>query len=655
MRSLPNPSARSDGHDGRLDDAPVTSSPGQVRSVPSRLHTVIVIGAAGAVYFVLACLIYWPVGPLDGSHLAGCACGDPEQQTWFLAWTSFALSHGQNPLLTSYLHAPMGANLAINTSMPLLGLLGMPITLTAGPVATFNLLLRLGLAASGASMFGVLRRYVSWWPAAFGGGLLFAFSPYLANQAYRHLFLIFVPLVPLFIPVLDDWLISRRRSPVRSGLLLGLLAAAQFLISAEILLTSAIMAVIGLAYLALRYRAAVAERIGALLRGVAVAVPVFLVIAGYGIWMLLAGPDRPVGPVHTLSGLTPYHGDLLSPLYPTSHQLIAPAALASIGNRLPTGLTIEAGFYLGFPLLVLLGYLVIRWRRVPLVATMAVVGVAAFILGLGPKLTVNNRTLGVPLPFDIFRHLPVVQNLEAARFSLFIQLAAAIIFAVGLDRVRARGWLPAAAPDASGAPDAPPALDAGPARDGGPAPRGWVRPAVVVAVGLIAMVPLLPNLPLPTEPTNTPSYFSGHGVRELPSGSTALTLPFDLAPQNDPMMWQAASGMRFRILGGDAFVRQPNGRTTWHWQPAGPKVLLQVLRAGRYPSTPPPPMTGAAFAAVRQLLARYHISAVLVDRAARHGAALAELASRALRAPPQRHGRMDVWLNVQRDLGGQPG
>ena len=43
------------------------------------------------------------------------------------------------------------------------------------------------------------------------------------------------------------------------------------------------------------------------------------------------------------------------------------------------------------------------------------------------------------------RRLPVVQNLEAARFSLFIQLAAAIILAVGLDRVRAGGWLPSAA------------------------------------------------------------------------------------------------------------------------------------------------------------------------------------------------------------------
>src|SRR5215469_14496281 len=289
MRSLPNPSARSGDHARELGEVPA-EPPAGARSGSPRLRSVLAIAGAGAVYFVLACLAYWPATPLDGSRLAGCACGDPEQQTWFLAWTSYALTHGHNPFLTSYLHAPMGANLAINTSMPLLGVLGMPVTLLAGPVAAFNLLLRIGIAASGMSMFGVLRRYVSWWPAAFGGGLLFAFSPYLANQAVRHLFLSFVPLVPLFIPIIDDWLISRRRSPVRSGLVLGLVAALQYLISAEVLLTSAIMAVVGLAYLALRYRSAVAERVGVLLRGVAVAVPLFLLLAGYGIWMLLAGP-----------------------------------------------------------------------------------------------------------------------------------------------------------------------------------------------------------------------------------------------------------------------------------------------------------------------------------------------------------------------------
>ena len=128
-------------------------------------------GAAGAVFFVLACLLYWPATPFGTGHLPGCACGDPEQQTWFLAWTSHALTHGLNPFFTNYLNAPKGANLAIDTAMPLLGVLGMPITLLAGPVAAFNLLLKLGLAASGVSMFWVLRRYTSWWPAAFAGGL----------------------------------------------------------------------------------------------------------------------------------------------------------------------------------------------------------------------------------------------------------------------------------------------------------------------------------------------------------------------------------------------------------------------------------------------------------------------------------------------------
>jgi hypothetical protein len=120
-------------------------------------------------------------------------------------------------------------------------------------------------------------------------------------------------------------------------------------------------------------------------------------------------------------------------------------------------------------------------------------------------------------------------------------------------------------------------------------------------------------------------------------------------------MWQAASGMRFRILGGDAFVRKPNGLTTWHWQPAGPKVLLQVLRAGRYPATPPPPMTRQAIDAVRQFITHNHVSVVLVDRATRDGNALAVLMRFVLHAEARPRGRMDVWLNVQRDLRGLPG
>src|SRR5437588_8225321 len=82
-----------------------------------------------ALYLLVACLAFWPAPPLSAARLTSCACSDPAQQTWFVAWTSFALTHGHNPLLTAYLNVPAGANLAINTSMPLLGVLGLPVTL----------------------------------------------------------------------------------------------------------------------------------------------------------------------------------------------------------------------------------------------------------------------------------------------------------------------------------------------------------------------------------------------------------------------------------------------------------------------------------------------------------------------------------------------
>src|SRR5215472_3250716 len=673
---------------------PASSLPGTARSP---LRALAEAGAAGAVYLVLACLLYWPATPFGTGHLPGCACGDPEQQTWFLAWTSHALTHGLNPFFTQYINAPRGANLAIDTAMPLLGVLGTPITLLAGPVATFNLLLKLGLAASGASMFWVLRRYTSWWPAAFAGGLLFAFSPYLAGQAVRHVFLSFVPLVPLFIPLLDDWLVSRRRSPLRSGLLLGLLAALQYLISPEILLTSTIMAVAGLAWLALRHPRAVPERAGALARGLAAALPVFLLIAGYAVWLLIAGPNRPAGPVHILSGLSRYHADLLSPLLPTSHQLLAPGALRAAGDRLPAGSTIESGFYLGLPLLVLLCYFGIRYRRVPLVATATVIGLVAFVLGLGSKLTVSGRGVGIPLPFVVFTHLPIVQNLEPARLSLYVQLAAAVIVAVGLDRARAYGWrregaaagrgqpsvgqgqpspvgfpvpetVPATGkgrgqslvpqPSAAGPSDMPVAGDPGvPGRGEGPPGRasGWVRPAVVAAVGLIALLPLVPQLPIGTYPIHTLRFFASAKVHRVAPGALALTFPFELAPHNDAMMWQAASGMRFRVLGGDVFVPGAGGRSTWHPLPQGPPVLAEVLEAGQYTKTPPPPMTAGAVAAIRRLCAGSHVAAVFVDRKAQYGHLFDLLVHRALRTPGRAEGRLSVWLNVQRDLHRHPG
>lgn len=637
----------------------VTPPPSGASSQRSRLQRAGVAVFTFAFYLLLAFFAFWPVSPLDRAHLPGCACADPAQQTWFLAWTSHALTHGLNPLLTSFLNVPAGANLAIDTSMPLLGVVGMPVTLLAGPVATFNLLLRLGLALSATSMFIVLRRYTNWWPAAFGGGLLFGFSAYMTGQAERHLFLVFVPLVPLLIPLLDDWLVSRRRSPLWSGALVGAVAGLEYLISPEIVLASALVAAVGLAYLALRYRQLARLPVGPLVRGLAVAAVVFAVIAGYTVWLLLAGPGRPAGPLHTLTDLTRYHGDLLAPFVPTSNQAITPAGLAGTGNRLVAGRRVENGFYLGVPLALLLCYLTFRCRRVPLVAATAVAGAVAFVLSLGPTLTADGRVILGVMPFALLEHVALLQDLEAARLSLYLQLAAAVIFGVGLDQVRAHGWRAASRASAIGtsAPGAgTPASGVGtPAPGTGNPAAGTDSPAagagtlarrtlLVALAGLIALAPVVPRLPFHSRPVTTPPLFSSSATRLIPPGAVALTFPYSRAPHNDPMLWQAASGMRFRIIGGDAFVPGPGGSSTWRPDPVGAPVILRVLLAGTA-AYPGPPTDGEAVAAVRQLCATYRVGVVLVDPSAEYGRTVAGLMHRALRARPLKVGQMDVWLH----------
>ena len=104
----------------------------RLREHPRRVAVLQAV-AAGVVYLALACLPYWPVSPFDPTHLVGDRVySDAVQQAWFLQWVAFALGHGQNPLFSTYLNAPAGVNLAVNTSMPLLGFLGWPVTALSG-------------------------------------------------------------------------------------------------------------------------------------------------------------------------------------------------------------------------------------------------------------------------------------------------------------------------------------------------------------------------------------------------------------------------------------------------------------------------------------------------------------------------------------------
>ena len=583
--------------------------------------------AVAASFLILACLVFWPVAPWSNHVIVDCACEDPAQEVWFLHWTSWAVLHGHNPFFTSYLHVPNGANLALNTSFPLLGFLALPVTATAGPLVSYNLLLRLALATSALSMYGVLRRYTRWWPAAYAGGLLYGFSPYMIGHSHRHLFLTFVPLLPLFVPVVDDWLVRLRRGPWTSGILLGLLVAGEFLISPEVAFLAVAAVALALVVLALQHRGEVRRRLTVLSRGLLACGATTLLLAGIPAYLLVAGPQKPVGAIHVTGRLYAFSGDVLAPIRSTSGEFFG---LLAGGGSFVNGSVQENGFYLGLPLVALVLVFAVRHRRSPLVLAATVVGLAMFVIGLGPTLRVDGTTVLHWMPFRLLASLPLVENVEPARLSLFTALGVAIVLAIGLDRWRAQD------PDSSVATAA--------ARR--PLVRARLHAAVVPLAAVIVLVPLVPRVPFKTAEVRVPTFFTSGASDVIPQGAIALTYPYSMTPDDAPMLWQSASDMRFRIFGGMAFVPGPRGISTWTPRPPSPPDIGALLLTGRDGHNTPPSQVAGLPALVERFLAVYRVQVILVDPGWFRASEVTAVITKALGVAPTRIDDMDVWLNV---------
>lgn len=159
-------------------------------------------GLAFAGYLALSVSLWWNVWSTHPTDVTTCACGDASLFIWFLEWPAYALAHGHNPFYSAALFHPSGINLLSNTSVLAVGILLAPVTWLFGPIATMNVASTLGPALSALAMFWLLRRFVSWTPAAFVGGLVFGFSPFVfVNVAGGHLMTTFLVAVPLMVGV----------------------------------------------------------------------------------------------------------------------------------------------------------------------------------------------------------------------------------------------------------------------------------------------------------------------------------------------------------------------------------------------------------------------------------------------------------------------
>jgi len=603
---------------------------------PARAATLVVLA-----YLALGLAAHWPVLPGDPSRIFyPCDCGDVAQTVWFLAWVPHALLSGHNPFFTDAMNYPVGVNLAQNTATPLLGLLATPLTETLGPVASANFWMVLAMPLSATSAFVVLRHWRVGMPAAALGGLLYGFSPYLVGQGIAHLDLTFVPLPPLIVLVVVEMARSPRH-PLRLGALLGALVTAQFLVSPEILTTVVIFCGVAVTAAAVRMLvrdpATLARRIRPMAKGLAFGVLVAAACLVYPVIFELAGPHHFIGPVQGANN--PYRADLLDFVVPSPSQWLAPAGLRAWGVRLTALTGIEDGAYLGVPVLVLAAWLGWRSRSSPRSQLALGVGALAAILSLGPHLQVDGHATGVPLPFFLLQHLPVVANILPIRMSFETDAAVAAVIAFGVDDCwrRAGSWARR--------------------RTNGRMPRHAVGAwALTVAVLAVVAVTLAPAWPDASAPTSTPTVLSR--ISLTPQDPVALTYPFVVFLDDQPLAWQATTGFRFNLVGGYALVPGRNGTVDALPAPLAPRdveAFLGTEEIGHPYLLPAAPSIDAHLVAdTATFVRRYDVGLVAVDHRTRHSGEVVRLFTLALGRPPRRAGRLDIWMTGSRRVHERP-
>jgi hypothetical protein len=468
---------------------------------------------------------------------------DVDQMAWFMRYSAEAIAHFHIPaLVTSAMNAPHSVNLMWNTSILLPGIVMTPVTLLAGPQVSLNLLLFIGFAGSAASMYFVLRRWGASIFSAFLGGALYGFSPAVVGSGIGHYHLVLAMVPPLMIDALLR-ILAGRGSPLRNGIWLGVLAAAQLYIGEEALIDTCIAGgVLVFVLICCRPKGVLAD-VKTKLIGLGSAAVVALILCAWGLWKQFHGVSLSKGGAYNVV----QHNGHLTHLYtipyawvvPSSRVILHTYASETIARNYPQP-SPEYLAYLGIPLIiVLLAAGIYFWR-------MLYIRVAFLTFLLLELLSLGGEPIGpYPgklLPWYWLGSLPVLKSTLPDRLSILADGAAAAVLAFAIDAAMKR-W-----------------HESGKARA-----DSLLRNPAIVCYG-IAFIALLPLAPAPYTVAKVAPVPAGYSrtftALNLPANATVLVVPVPNGGVTGPMRWYADRGEPQHMIGGDFIDASAKGRTS---------------------------------------------------------------------------------------------
>ncbi len=433
---------------------------------------------------------------------------DPPQTMWFFNWWRFALAHGLNPVVTDFVWAPLGINLAWTTFVPLPALISIPLQVTVGEPATYNIVLMLMPPLAAFAAFALCRRVTgAFWPSVLGG-YVFGFSPYMLGQVLGHLDLVAVfpaPLIALLtLKGLDGEIAARR-----FAILLAALLTVQFLFFPELFATITLVGGFSLSLALVFFNSDVRIRLRRLI------IPI---VAGYLISTAVLSPyfyyllafEHPSGPIWPPSY---FCADLIGFLLPRHTICWGTADFATAISHRFLGDIMENGDYLGVALIVFVE--IFRRRFWPNAAGkfLTILFLAMIVAAIGPTLHIAGVP-GPPMPWAIFQHLPLIEHILPVRFMMYAFLIMAVMIAM---------WL------------ATPAA-------------GRLTKLAAAAI-IVASIAPNPHASFWVSKLDIPAFFGDRAyATELEPGEIILPLPW--GQKGNSMYWQLQSDMYFRMAGG---------------------------------------------------------------------------------------------------------
>ncbi|WP_328466875.1 DUF2079 domain-containing protein [Actinoplanes sp. NBC_00393] len=501
-------------------DPPSASAAAPPRERPWRAHLTVALIALGLAVYVTNGLWRDPY-----QHVLSDNVGDQAWFEWLLAYGVHFLTTGSDPYFAEMMNAPLGVNLAANTSITVYTVLFAPLTHLAGPQVSFVTILTLNLAGSAFAWYLFLRRWLVRSPFAAGlAGLFCGFAPGFISHANGHLNWTAGWIAPLVL-----WRVLKLREPgrwLRNGLILGLLLAMGFSIAPEGLFYTALACgvFLGVWSLARPVRDEAREALPTVLRALGVTAVVAGSLLAYPLYMHFAGPLTFTGTGFNQRYFVEDTAAYLS--YPSR----SVAALFGFGSDLGPNRTEETSYF-GVPLLLLLGVaLRLLWQRADpgrraTLRAVAVTGLFFLVLSWGPRLNWGGVELDIMLPYAVLAHLPLFDSALPLRFALALVGVFGILLALLVEQMLDRRVTPVTM-------------------------QIWLGAGIVVS--------LLPIFPLPVrhqERAPEPDFIANGTWQRYVSDNGVLTaLPFALNVHADGQRWQAYTmargGPQFRIPDG---------------------------------------------------------------------------------------------------------